>query len=142
MGKLFVQIWYRFQNLIFPPKCILCQKILTAEETDLCTECRVHSPYFTVSKKKIANVADWTSIWFYKDHARDSVLRYKFGGRRHYAKTYGRLLAMKILTEVDEEFDLVTWVPVSRRRPVISKKLMGLHSFRVTGREDRKSPPR
>ena len=31
-------------NLLFPPKCILCQKVLEKEETDLCRSCRVDSP--------------------------------------------------------------------------------------------------
>ena len=35
---------------------------------------------------------------------------------RSYAVPYGRLLAMKLLKEYPEGFDLLTWVPVSRLR--------------------------
>lgn len=116
MRNPFAYLWYKFQNLIYPPKCVLCQKMLSNAETDLCTQCRADAPYFKLSTKKIPHVSDWTSLWYYKDRARESVLRYKFGRRRHYAKIYGRMLAMKVLTELDTEIDLVTWVTPSFRR--------------------------
>jgi len=45
-----------------------------------------------------------------------SLLRYKFGGATGYAKVYGRLVADTVRTELAGEYDLVTWVPLSRRR--------------------------
>ena len=39
--------------------------------------------------------------------------RFKFNRARHYAPAYGRLLAMRLLTEYPEGFDVLTWVPVS-----------------------------
>ena len=45
-----------------------------------------------------------------------SILRYKFYGRRSYASTYGRLLAMKLLKEGWDDTDVLTWVPISRLR--------------------------
>ena len=46
---------------------------------------------------------------------RRSIHRYKFGGARHYAEVYGRLLAMRIQRDLPGA-DVLTWVPVSRRR--------------------------
>ena len=46
---------------------------------------------------------------------RERLLRYKFGGRESYARSYGRLLAMTLLEE-DWTYDRITWVPISRRR--------------------------
>ena len=43
-------------------------------------------------------------------------LRFKFGGARHYAAAYGRMLAMRIQQEYAEQFDILTWVPTSRLR--------------------------
>ena len=31
-------------DLLFPPKCVLCQKLLEKDETDLCKQCRVEAP--------------------------------------------------------------------------------------------------
>ena len=36
-------------------------------------------------------------------------------GARHYGAVYGRLVAMKVL-ESEEEFDVLTWIPVSPLR--------------------------
>lgn len=97
--------------LLFPPKCILCKKVLEKDETDLCRHCRIHAPTCPVSKQKLSFLDSWVAIWHYEDSVRGSVLRYKFYGRRGYAHAYGRLLAMKLSQEYPEGFDIITWVP-------------------------------
>lgn len=103
-------------SLLFPPKCVLCGKLLADNETDLCHSCRIHTAEFTKSSRKISFVAGWTSLWYYGDVVRDSLLRFKFSNRRSYGTVYGRLLAMKLLSKPLCEYDLLTWVPVSRKR--------------------------
>lgn len=105
-----------FWEIFFPPKCVLCRKILSKEETDLCRECREHQPEYTGSKIKLSFLAQWTGVWYYKENVRNSILRYKFYGRRSYAGAYGRLLAMKLLKEGWEDTDVITWIPISRQR--------------------------
>lgn len=107
---------YRMRNIVYPPKCVLCDKILPRESNDLCVKCRTETAEFIYSKKQIAHVADWVSVWIYKDLVRQSLLRYKFKRHRNNAKKYSRLLAMKILTNMGTDFDLVTWVTPSIRR--------------------------
>ena len=51
----------------------------------------------------------------YEGDVRRSIHRYKFNGQRHYAAAYGRLLAMRIQRDLPQA-DLITWVPVSRKR--------------------------
>lgn len=111
-----LHIFYRLRNLIYPPKCVLCNTILPRESTDLCVRCRTEAAEFVFSKKQIPNITGWTAVWLYKDLVRRSLLRYKFRRHRHNAKKYGRLLAMRVLTGLDAEFDLVTWVTPSIRR--------------------------
>lgn len=103
-------------HLLFPPKCVLCRKILTKDELDLCHSCRSSSPVFTKSKFKLSFVAGWTAVWYYRDTVRGSLLRYKFSGRCNYARAYGRLLAMKLQTENMDDFDILSWVPVGHLR--------------------------
>ena len=38
----------RLSNLLFPPKCVLCKKLLTKEETHLCRHCRETVPVFSL----------------------------------------------------------------------------------------------
>ena len=109
--KLLQRIW----QLLFPPKCVLCGKLLKKQETDLCHSCRCDTPEFPRSNLKLPYLAHWAALWYYEGTVRGSILRFKFHGRRSYAETYGRLLAMKLLSE-DASFDILTWVPISRQR--------------------------
>ena len=103
-------------RFLFPPKCVLCRAVLTEDETDLCRSCRESQMEYTGSKNKLSFLAQWTGLWYYKENVRLSILRYKFYGHRSYAKSYGRLLAAKLQKDGWDNTDLLTWVPVSRRR--------------------------
>ena len=103
-------------DLLYPRKCIFCRKLLTRNETDLCRECRETAPIFQKSKNKYSFIARWTAVWYYKDKARDSILMYKFGEQLSFYRAYGRFLAMKLYQEGMDDFDLLTWIPVSRLR--------------------------
>lgn len=105
-----------FLNLVFPRKCVLCQKLLEKDETDLCRSCRVDSPECLKSGKTFTFLDSWVAVWYYKGYIRDSLHRFKFRRARHYADVYGRLLAMRILSEYPEGFDLLTWAPISSLR--------------------------
>lgn len=111
-----MSVTHRISRLLFPPKCVLCASILEGNETDLCTDCRINAPECASKRKKFPFLDSWLALWHYEGNVRASLLRYKFYGKRHYAQTYGRLLAMRLLREHDGEFDLITWVPVSRFR--------------------------
>ena len=106
-------------SLLFPNKCILCGKILEKNETDLCHSCRVDSPECPVRKQKRTFLDSWVAIWYYKGYIRSSILRYKFHRCRHYAHGYGRMLAMKLLREYPDGFDLLTWIPISPLRKLV-----------------------
>ena len=102
-------------RLLFPPKCVLCGRLLGKDEQDLCRVCRTEVPEFSGQKKSIPFLAKWTVLWYYEGVVRQSLLRYKFRGRQSYASAYGRLLAMQLLPE-KECIDILTWVPISTRR--------------------------
>ena len=103
-------------DVLFPSKCVLCRRVLKDGETDLCRACRVEIPEYPKGKTKLQFLDSWTAVWYYEGNVRKSLLRYKFRHARVYAEGYGRLLAMKLLREYPDGFDLVTWVPVSGLR--------------------------
>ena len=107
---------YKIFQWLFPPKCVLCRALLQKDETDLCHHCRVHASLAPATHKKIPHLDRWTAVWYYEGNARNSILRFKFQNARSYAQAYGRLLAMKLLEEDLADFDILTWVPVSRWR--------------------------
>lgn len=112
MMKLFKMI----THLLFPPKCLLCRRVLDENELDLCRKCRIEAPVAPISRKKLPFIDSWASVWYYEERARASILRYKFYGARSNARGYGRLLAMKLQEAHPEGFDVLTWVPISRLR--------------------------
>ncbi len=110
--KHFQMIW----ELLFPPKCVLCGSVLRDGETDLCKQCRIEAPLYPNGKRKPHFLDSFAAIWYYEGNIRRSLLRYKFYGRRSFAKSYGRLLAMELQQEHPEGFDVLTWIPVSPLR--------------------------
>lgn len=100
---------------LYPRKCVLCRSLLSKSETDLCNKCRLDQPEYPYGRKKTPHIADLTAVWRYTGDVRKSLHRYKFGNARYYAAVYGRLLAMRILRDLPEA-DIITWVPVSRKR--------------------------
>ena len=75
------------------------------------------APEFVSAKRSVPFVAKWTALWYYKDNVIKSIHSFKFHNDRSYAGAYGRLLADKL---IEEDFlqgcDLISWVPISRRR--------------------------
>lgn len=103
-------------QLLFPPKCVLCGRVLEKNETDLCHLCRADSPECTAYRRKFPFLDGWAAVWYYEGSVRESILRYKFRGTRVYAQCYGRLLAMRLAREYGDGFDLLTWVPTGALR--------------------------
>lgn len=111
-----MKLLYGLWALLFPPKCVLCGTLLSEVETDLCRKCRIETRQLENSRKRIPFVAHWTALWYYEGNVRKSLLRFKFQNRRSYASAYGAMLAMKLTQDFPDGFDVLTWVPVSRRR--------------------------
>ena len=80
----------------FPPKCIICQKILTGRET-ICPECARSLPVATGTqiKHKLEFTEGCYAPFFYEEPLRSAFLRYKFSGRgalcRHFRQVDGGL---------------------------------------------------
>lgn len=103
-------------KLLFPPKCILCRRVLESYEEDLCDTCRADAPECPASHNKLSFLDSWVALWYYEGDVRRSLLRYKFHGARFCAPAYGRLLAQKLRLQYPEGFDIITWVPISSLR--------------------------
>ena len=103
-----------FLDLLYPPKCVFCAKLLRNEETDICAQCRTDLPRIEHSLSGECFERCYAA-YYYKDAVATSVKRFKFAGRAHYAQAYGRILAMLILQE-QVDFDLISWVPISDER--------------------------
>ena len=110
-----MKTYHWLMNLLFPPKCVLCGALLEKEETDLCNFCRIEAPEYPNGKRNVQFLDSFTAVWYYEGSVRNSLLRYKFHNARSYSRCYGRMLAMK-LQQAEEDFDCLTWIPVSPLR--------------------------
>lgn len=104
-------------ELLFPPKCIICQKILTGRET-ICPECARSLPVATGAqvKHKVEFTEGCYAPFFYEEPLRSAFLRYKFSGREHYATSFGKWMADCLTGQEQTKFDFVTFAPLSRLR--------------------------
>lgn len=104
-------------DLLFPPKCAFCRRLVKSNNNLLCPDCRANLPY---TEDGGAQHGDFfrlcISALYYEDTVRQALLRYKFQGSSGYAGTFGRLLADCIRANLRGQYDLISWVPLSRER--------------------------
>ena len=105
-----------FLDLLYPPKCVFCRQLLADGEREICNACRLSLPVFSGKLAAGPYFAGAAAALRYEGMARDSLLRYKFGGAESYAVCYAGLLAAAVSALPLDQVDAVTWVPVSRRR--------------------------
>ena len=105
-----------FLDLLFPPKCPFCGKLLDAP--GVCPACRDSLPW----------TAEADALWelpgglrcaaplWYEGKVRDALLRFKFQGASAAARPLGELIAQCAAEHLSGEFDTLAWVPVSQKR--------------------------
>ena len=103
-------------QLLYPPKCVICRRILPRQETDVCHHCREAMTTWFAPERNGEFFKVCIPTFFYEGVLRESLLRYKFQSMRNYAGAYGRMMAMTLQRKNMTQFDLVTWVPVSKKR--------------------------
>lgn len=105
----------RILDLLYPPRCAFCHRFTEGEI--ICKWCRKDLPYTRGAEQsqKFSHVSCCVSPLFYEGNVRQSLLRYKFRGCTRYAEIYGDFLS-KCIDENEISCDIITWVPLSRRR--------------------------
>ena len=109
-------------DLLFPPKCVFCSKVLNKADEGWCDGCTESLPYTDNYGKQDGDVFDFCiSPLYYTGTVRRSVLRYKFRNAYYYSDTYGKVLAECIRDlnnngSFNAGFDIISWVPLSKKR--------------------------
>jgi len=104
-------------DLLFPPKCVFCSRVLHKANEGWCDNCTESLPYADNLGKQDGDFFDFClSPLYYTGVVRRSVLRYKFKNASHYAEMYSRLLAECIRECPDMIYDIISWVPLSSKR--------------------------
>lgn len=113
-----MKFWQRLLDLLFPPKCPFCAKLLQEGEEHLCARCDLELPWMEdeSGQKQGEFLDDAVAPLWYRGAVRDSHHRFKFGGVRAYAEPYSMLMEQCVRGQLTEPFDVITWTPVSKKR--------------------------
>ena len=105
-------------DLLFPPKCPFCRNLLEQEEREfgVCEKCREHNRTYAECKKEVSGCEECLAPLWYQGLVKDSVHRYKFSGKSVYAKAYAHLMTECLTEYLEGEWDVITWVPLSKKR--------------------------
>ena len=106
-----------FLDLLFPPKCVFCGRILNKNDEGWCDKCTEDLPFAdNFGRQNGENFDFCVSPLYYIDVVRKSILRYKFRGASYYADVYGKLMAECIRENPELNYDIISWVPLSGKR--------------------------
>lgn len=104
-------------DLLFPPKCVFCGRVLHSGDDSWCDKCTESLPYTLNNGKQNGIYYDFCiSPLYYRNVVRKSILRYKFRGATGNANAYGKMLAECIRSDSDAVYDIISWVPLSNKR--------------------------
>lgn len=101
-------------DLLLPPKCAFCGKLLDRAGDGVCPRCKTDLPY---RNPPLVQMGDFPcAVAFYYEAAVHTGIReMKFQGKSWRAGIFGRYVA-QAARALDGSFDAVTYAPVSWRR--------------------------
>ncbi|MGI5936531.1 MAG: ComF family protein [Oscillospiraceae bacterium] len=104
-------------NLLFPPRCAFCRRILKRGGSGMCSSCEKAISYTENGGRQTGDFFTvCVSPLYYEGIVRESILRFKFKEATAYASLFGRLIADCIRKHLAGCYDLISWVPLSAKR--------------------------
>lgn len=100
-------------SLLFPPRCAFCGK---PGVHGVCSECEKALPYCKTPLHERAEIGACLAPLKYEGIVREALLNYKFHAGQSRCTGFGDVLAQAAAEHFGGEFDLVTYVPVSKKR--------------------------
>ena len=111
-----MSLWTQLADLLFPPKCVFCRRVLDAP--GICPACEKALPWTEGDEMelRLPGGSPCAAPLFYESSVRQALLRLKFQGGTAAAEPLGVLLAGAAAERFSGAFDTVTWVPVGPKR--------------------------
>ena len=104
-------------DLLFPPRCPFCRKLLKSGEDGICRACDAELPRTEGGgKQEGRHFSFCASPLYYEKSVRESFLRFKFGDLPMYGGFYAKLMAECAAETVGDGYDLISWAPLSKKR--------------------------
>ena len=94
-------------NLLFPPRCPFCDRPVEAVVSAPCPHCLGSDVWLEGAQAVVTGEAFARCVCagWYREPLRASLRRFKFSGRRDYAKAYGPVLAQAVRTYLPGTYD-------------------------------------
>ena len=126
----------KIKDLLFPPRCVLCDGVISPEEGGCCEECRpklryINEPWCLKCGAPVAASEDslcpscsvrahvftaGRALYEYSS-VRTSIYRFKYSGRAEYAGFYGREMAEKLKKQIEAwKPDALIPIPLHKSR--------------------------
>lgn len=103
-------------ELVYPTKCPFCRKLTGGQEIPVCDSCLKKLPYTGSNcAQQFKYIDKCVAPFYYDGTVREAILRYKFGGVNAYGRAFASFIT-KVIDENDIFCDIITWVPLSRKR--------------------------
>ena len=105
-------------DLLFPPKCPYCEKILDEPRAPVCPKCQASLPWLEgrAGERTIDFADGCFSPLAYDEAVREAIHRYKFHRVRALSKPFAALMAQCLRDRLPDGADLICWAPLSRQR--------------------------
>lgn len=113
-------------SAIAPNRCPFCERIIAAEKY-YCESCPEFLPFISKPVSPPENVSRLYACCFYRQRARDAVLRFKYNNEFYSADAFALMISEKLK---DVKADLIVPVPSSRK----SVKSRGFTTAEVIGK--------
>ena len=112
-----MKLFQTLLDLLYPPRCMFCHQYLPRGEKAVCCSCRETLKVLEARERMqtLPGLALCTSLFRYEGRVRDAILRYKFHALSFYSREFASMMAEN-MTESELACDLITWVPLSRKR--------------------------
>ena len=108
----------RVLDLLFPPKCPFCQKILDNPRAPVCPVCQPELPWLEgkAAERRVDFANGCFSPLAYRDMVPGAVHRYKFSRVRALGRPFAALMAQCLEDHLPQRAGLICWAPLSRER--------------------------
>ena len=100
-------------SLLFPPRCAFCGK---TGVHGVCPDCEGALPYCKTPLHERSEIGACLAPLRYEGIVREALLNYKFHGSQSRCTGFGDILAQAAAEHFGGQFDIVTYVPVSKKR--------------------------
>lgn len=114
MRALFSQLL----DLLYPPKCVFCRRLLQPSEHDVCTRCAQELTPIPAPLRRGQFYTECYAVYPYEGVVAESLRRFKFSGQSQYAASFGRMLAPLLRTA---PFEVLSWGTGQREAPPLPR---------------------